>query len=220
MCGNKFSSATPMSMFPALIRTTASLSWSRALTSNNVSPTSYLKGSMISYLPLCASKFGICVRSFSFKHVACVLFDIFPPSCSSFDLHSCTRFESLNMCSDWFSDWCISSMKEICSANAMAGKICFDSACIRYLSLKCVRHCLWHAASIAIMSPDNSFAKIRVSRSHGAILRTVTSILKLSNLNTNIDTRTQCLWKNMLIVCKFSSEIKINMCTRRSGLLF
>ena len=84
-------------------------------------------------------------------------------------------------------------MKEICSANAMAGKICFDSACIRYLSLKCVRHCLWHAASIAIMSPDNSFAKIRVSRSHGAILRTVTSILKLSSLNTNLDTRTQCM---------------------------
>ena len=30
---------------------------------------------------------------------------------------------------------------------------------------------------IAIMSPDDSFAKIRVSRSHGAILRTVTLIL-------------------------------------------
>ena len=152
-------------MFPALIRKTASLSWSRDLTSNNVSPTSYLKGSMISYLLLCASKSGICVRSFSFKRVACVLSDILPPSCSSFDLHS---FESLNMCSDWFSDWCVSSMEEISSANAMASgaksKICFDSVCIRYLSLKCVRHCLWHAASIAIMFPDDSFAKIRVSR--------------------------------------------------------
>ena len=183
-------------MFPALIRKTASLSWSRDLTSNNVSPTSYLKGSMISYLLLCASKSGICVRSFSFKRAACVLSDILPPSCSSFDLHSC---ESLNMCSDWFSDWCVSSMEEISSANAMASgaksKICFDSVCIRYLSLKCVRHCLWHAASIAIMSPDDSFAKIRVSRSHVSILRTVTSILKLSNLNTNLDTRTQCPWK-------------------------
>ena len=138
---------------------------------------------MISYLPLCSSKSGICVRSFSFKRVACVLSDILPPSCSSFDLHSCTRFESLNMCSDWFSDWCVSSMKEISSANAMASgaksKICFNSVCIRYISLKCVRHCLWHAASIiAIMSADDdSFAKICVSRSHGTILRTVTSIL-------------------------------------------
>ena len=179
---------------------------------HNVSSTSYFKCSTISYLPLRASKSGICVRSFSFKSVACVLSDILPPNCSSFDLYSCTRFESLNMCSDWFSDWCISSMKEISSANAMASgaksKSCFDSVSIRYLSLKCVRHCLWHAASIAIMSPDDSFAKIRLSRSHGAILRKVTSILKLSYLNTNLDTRTQCLWKNILIVCKFSSKIK------------
>ena len=49
-------------------------------------------------------------------------------------------------------------MKEIISANAMASvaksKICFDPVCIQYLSLKCVRQCLWHAASVAIMSPD------------------------------------------------------------------